>query len=148
MKEKILLDYAAEQIISEGYTQYGLIYISCDEKTAEAYARNIYAEYLKKHETKKAVSVSVYDLMRELIKAIRDKEYEAFLEKYQKADLLIITGAEGMANKMMTQKEIYVAVDKMLERHSPVVFFSGMLPKNILKLEDRNRAQMEGGLLI
>ncbi len=74
-------------------------------------------------------------------------EKDAIKEKYRSYDLLILDDIQFIANRTISQEEMFHIFNAMSETNKQIVFSSDRPPKSIPNLEDRLRSRFEGGMM-
>ena len=98
--------------------------------------------------SKRTFYVSTERFANDVMFAIRTPaEKENIKEKYRSYDLLILDDVQFIANRVISQEEMFHIFNAMTEANKQIVFSSDRPPKSILNLEDRLRSRFEGGLL-
>jgi chromosomal replication initiator protein len=83
----------------------------------------------------------------EFIRAIRDRQNDAFREKYRGVDVLLIDDIQFLATKEQTQEEFFHTFNDLHGNGKQVVITSDRSPKVMPSLEDRLRSRFEWGLI-
>ncbi|GIW08913.1 MAG: hypothetical protein KatS3mg060_3718 [Dehalococcoidia bacterium] len=83
----------------------------------------------------------------EFIRAIRDRQNDAFREKYRSVDVLLIDDIQFLATKEQTQEEFFHTFNDLHSNGKQIVITSDRSPKVMPSLEDRLRSRFEWGLI-
>ncbi len=95
------------------------------------------------------VYTSAERFLNECISALRRQDMERFRHKYREsADILLVDDVQYISRGERIQEEFFHMINSFLERKKQVVLASDRFPKDIQKLEDRNRSRLEWGLIV
>ncbi len=95
------------------------------------------------------VYTSAERFLNECISALRRQDMERFRYKYREsADILLVDDVQYITRGERIQDEFFHMINSFLETRKQVVLASDRFPKDIQKLEDRNRSRLEWGLIV
>ena len=80
------------------------------------------------------------------VKALKDKKMEDFKRFYNSFDVLLFDDVHLFSDKAGTQEELFQIINRMLERHKPVVFTCDRYPKDLEGFSDRLRSRFGAGV--
>ncbi|MCS6838428.1 MAG: chromosomal replication initiator protein DnaA [Bdellovibrionaceae bacterium] len=87
--------------------------------------------------------------LNEFIVAMRNKKTESFRHKYRdQVDVLLFDDIQFIGKGEATQEEFFHIFNSLIEKKKQIILASDRRPKDILKLEDRNRSRLEWGLTV
>ncbi len=87
--------------------------------------------------------------LNEFISAVRNKKTDDFRSKYRdKVDILLFDDTQFIGKGESTQEEFFHIFNSLIDKKKQIVLASDRRPKDILKLEDRNRSRLEWGLTV
>lgn len=97
----------------------------------------------------KILYVSAERFLNECVQAIRHQKMHEFRLKYREnCDIFLVDDLQFIGKGEATQEEFFHLVNSFIDRKKQVVFASDRMPKDILKLDDRNRSRLEWGLTV
>ena len=97
----------------------------------------------------KILYIAAERFLNECIYAMRHDQMNAFRHKYRdNCDILLVDDLQFIGRGEATQEEFFHTVNAFIERRKQVVLASDRMPKDILKLDDRNRSRLEWGLVV
>lgn len=97
----------------------------------------------------KILYIAAERFLNECIYAMRHDQMNAFRHKYRdNCDILLVDDLQFIGRGEATQEEFFHTVNSFIERRKQVVLASDRMPKDILKLDDRNRSRLEWGLVV
>ena len=87
--------------------------------------------------------------LNECIYAMRHDKMNDFRHRYRdNCDILLVDDLQFIGRGEATQEEFFHTINSFIERRKQVVLASDRMPKDILKLDDRNRSRLEWGLTV
>lgn len=104
--------------------------------------------YLENYPKKKVLYTTSEKFNYELVTAIREKNNQAFRNKYRKVDLLLIDDVQFFAGKEFSQEELFHTFNALHEKDKQIVLTSDRLPSEIPQLEVRVRTRFNSGLVV
>lgn len=96
---------------------------------------------------KKIRYISSEKFTSEVVSAIKNRQMEAFKEKYRSVDVLIIDDIQFLAGKEKTQEEFFHIFNVLYDNNKQVILSSDRPPKAISALAERLRSRFEGGMI-
>ncbi len=104
-------------------------------------------EVIKNFKKKTVRYVSSEKFTSEVVSSIKNREVEAFKEKYRKIDVLIIDDIQFLAGREKTQEEFFNIFNILYENNKQIIISSDRPPKAINSLAERLRSRFEGGMI-
>jgi chromosomal replication initiator protein len=93
--------------------------------------------------------VAAERFLNECIHAMRHGKMDDFRHKYRdNCDIFLVDDLQFIGRGEATQEEFFHTINSFIERRKQVVLASDRMPKDILKLDDRNRSRLEWGLTV
>lgn len=97
----------------------------------------------------KIVYLQAERFLNEFISAMRNKKTEDFRSKYRdQVDVLLFDDIQFIGKGEATQEEFFHIFNSLIDKKKQIILASDRRPKEILKLEDRNRSRLEWGLTV
>ena len=104
-------------------------------------------EILKQHPNWNIKYVTSVDYMNELIQAIRFYKQEAFRNKYNHVDVLLVDDIQFLESKDSTQLEFFHTFNDLFQKRKQIVITSDKYPKDIPNIEERLKSRFLQGLI-
>ena len=140
---------AADQLISTDRTEYNPLYVwSADGVAARALLHAAGRSRLVADENSKVALVSVVSFAEDFIRSLSMGVAGAWRERWWVADLLLVDGAETLRGTERAQEELFHLMEALKRRRARIMISGDRPPSQISALDDRLRAQLEGGLVV
>ena len=94
---------------------------------------------------KRVLYIASTDFTNEFIRSIREKNMDAFREKYYHIDVLLIDDIQFFAGQEQTQTEFFQTFNKLRDNGSQIILTSDRQPQDVKGLEDRLISRFAGG---
>jgi chromosomal replication initiator protein len=104
-------------------------------------------EATKNAPDKKVVYLTAERFLSTFVRAIQDRQTQAFKEGLRAADLLIIDDVHFIAGKQSTQEELFHTLAALMEDGRRVVLSSDRAPAALAEMEPRLRSHLQAGLV-
>ena len=101
---------------------------------------------LADHPEKRVLYIASTDFTNEFIRSIREKNMDAFREKYYSIDVLLIDDIQFFAGQEQTQTEFFQTFNKLRDNGSQIILTSDRQPQDVKGLEDRLISRFAGGV--
>lgn len=105
-------------------------------------------EILRIDPTKKVLYVTSERFTNDLINSIREKNTEAFRQRYRDIDALLIDDVQFIQDKSNVQEEFFHTFNELHSKNKQIVITSDRKPKELVVLEERLRNRFEWGLML
>lgn len=104
-------------------------------------------EILKQHPNWVIKYVTSADYMNELIQSIRFYKQDAFRNKYNHVDVLLVDDIQFLESKESTQLEFFHTFNELFQKRKQIVITSDKYPKDIPNIEERLKSRFLQGLI-
>jgi hypothetical protein len=104
-------------------------------------------EALRTAPGKRVVYLSAERFTTTFVKALQDKQTQAFKEELRNADLLLIDDVHFVAGKTQTQEELFHTLIALVEDGRRVVLTADRSPTELSEMEPRLRSHLQAGLV-
>ncbi len=104
-------------------------------------------EAMRAEPTKRVVYLSAERFTSTFVKALQDKQTQAFKEDLRNADLLLIDDVHFVAGKTQTQEELFHTLIALVEDGRRVVLTADRSPTELSEMEPRLRSHLQAGLV-
>ena len=91
--------------------------------------------------------VTSADYMNELIQSIRFYKQDAFRNKYNHVDVLLVDDIQFLESKESTQLEFFHTFNELFQKRKQIVITSDKYPKDIPNIEERLKSRFLQGLI-
>ena len=95
--------------------------------------------------SKRVLYIASTDFTNEFIRSIREKNMDAFRQKYYSIDVLLIDDIQFFAGQEQTQTEFFQTFNKLRDNGSQIILTSDRQPQDVKGLEDRLISRFAGG---
>ena len=103
---------------------------------------------LADHPEKRVLYIASTDFTNEFIRSIREKNMDAFREKYYHIDVLLIDDIQFFAKQEQTQTEFFQTFNKLRDNGRQIILTSDRQPQDVKDLEDRLISRFAGGAVV
>ena len=104
-------------------------------------------EAMRTQPDKRVVYLSAERFTSTFVKALQDKQTQAFKEDLRNADLLLIDDVHFVAGKTQTQEELFHTLIALVEDGRRVVLTADRSPTELTEMEPRLRSHLQAGLV-
>ena len=142
--------YAASVAVAEGYSKkYNPLFIYSGSGLGKTHLMHAIGHYVhQKRPRKKVLYVSAETFTAELIDAIRNKQQQAFKDKYRKVDYLLFDDVQFIAGNDAVQREMFNIFEALYNSNNQLVFTSDRPPKELNGLPERLISRFSWGLSV
>ncbi|MEW5916153.1 MAG: DnaA/Hda family protein [Gemmatimonadota bacterium] len=88
------------------------------------------------------------EFVDELIVAVQQGTIERWRAKYRSCDVFVLDGFDALADKELSQDELFHLFNALAKRGAQLVFASRLEPSALGTLAERVRSRLEGGLVV
>jgi len=103
---------------------------------------------LEASNTKKVMFISAERFMYHFVRSIKSNEMVKFKDFFRRADIFIIDDIQFVSGKEAMQEEFFHTFNALIERGSQIVISSDRPPSDLIKIQERIKSRMSGGLVI
>ena len=138
----------AKEILEEKTHRNNILFIYGDTGVGKTHLlKAILDKANKEKSSTKILYISVDELVKELINAIKDEKYNQFINKYESLDILLIDDFQCIARKERIQEEIFNIFSELYNKKKQIVIASNSRPKEIQIFAERLKMNFEYGIL-
>ncbi len=105
-------------------------------------------EVLRKNPDRKVRYETSDKFMNEFISSIKQDKIQAFRQKYEKLDLLLLDDVQFFSNKEQTQEIFFHIFNALHEKKKHIVLSSDTVPQRIDGMQDRLKSRLNWGLVV
>lgn len=105
-------------------------------------------EVLRKNPDRKVRYETSDKFMNEFINSIKQDKIQAFRQKYEKLDLLLLDDVQFFSNKEQTQEIFFHIFNALHEKKKHIVLSSDTVPQRIDGMQDRLKSRLNWGLVV
>lgn len=91
--------------------------------------------------------LTAQQLTMDMVRSIQSKQMDAFKERYQSSDILLMEDMQSLTGKVKTQEELSVMLDVLLESGKTVIFTGARPPRDIEALAPEVQSRLSCGLV-
>ncbi len=105
-------------------------------------------ELLRLFPDKKVLYVTSEKFTNDLVNSIREKNTEAFRQRYRDVDALLIDDIQFIENKDTVQEEFFHTFNELYAKNKQIVIISDRKPNDLVVLDERLRNRFGGGYTV
>ncbi len=105
-------------------------------------------EIMRRNADATVVYTTAERLTNEIVKAIRDRQMEAFRKKYRRTDAFIIDDVQFFEGKEKTQEELFNTFNDLFDFNKQIIFSADRPPSELEGISDRLQSRMGWGLTV
>ena len=140
------LAYTAARKICVQSSHYNPLYIYSSVGMGKTHLLN--AIGLEIGNTKKVMFISAERFMYHFVRSIKNNDMVKFKDFFRRADIFIIDDIQFVSGKEAMQEEFFHTFNALIERGSQIVISSDRPPSDLIKIQERIKSRMSGGLVI
>lgn len=91
--------------------------------------------------------LTAQQLSSDMVRSIQNKSMDAFKERYQGSDVLLMEDMQSLTGKVKTQEELASCLDVLLESGKTVIFTGAYAPRDIEALSPGVQSRLSCGLV-
>ena len=140
------LAYEACKKVCEQLSHYNPLFLYCGVGMGKTHLLN--AVGLKLKDNFKVIFISAERFMYQFVKSIKKNDMVKFKDFFRDTDVLIIDDIQFASGKEIMQEEFFHTLNSLIEKNSQVVLSSDRPPNKLLKMQERIKSRMSGGLVL
>jgi len=102
----------------------------------------------KLHQDKKVLYTTCEEFTNAYVSSLKNKNYEAFRNKYRNIDVLLIDDIQFLIGKIETQIEFFNTFETLVSAGKQIVITSDKSPKSLPELDSRLTSRLQSGVLM
>jgi chromosomal replication initiation ATPase DnaA len=141
---------AAHEVVQHPGARYNPLVVVGPSEAGKSHLVHAIANALKERNagTFRVACTSSAEFVDELIAAVQQGTLERWRAKYRSCDAFVLDGLDALADKELTQDELFHLFNALIQRGAQLVFSSRHEPSALGTLAARVRSRLEGGLVV
>jgi chromosomal replication initiation ATPase DnaA len=141
---------AAHEVVQHPGARYNPLVVVGPSEAGKSHLVHAIANALKERNagTFRVACTSSAEFVDELIAAVQQGTLEGWRAKYRSCDAFVLDGLDALADKELTQDELFHLFNALMKRGAQLVFSSRHEPSALGTLAERVRSRLEGGLVV
>ena len=141
---------AAREIVEHPGARYNPLVVVGPNNAGKSHLVHAIANALRERNAGalRVACTSAAEFVDELIAAVQQGTLERWRAKYRSCDAFVLDGLEALADKELTQDELFHLFNALMKRGAQLVFSSRHEPSALGTLAERVRSRLEGGLVV
>ncbi|MGQ0538086.1 MAG: DnaA ATPase domain-containing protein [Gemmatimonadaceae bacterium] len=142
--------HAAQEVVHHPGTRYNPFVIVGPQGAGKSHLAHAVANALQQRRGRlsRVACVIGSDFVDELIAALQQGGLERWRAKYRACEAFVLDGFDAVADKELTQDELFHLFNALAERGAQLVFTARQEPAQLTTLAARLRSRLEGGLVV
>ena len=140
------LAYEACKKVCEQLSHYNPLFLYGGVGMGKTHLLN--AVGLKLKDNFKVIFISAERFMYQFVKSLKKNDMVKFKDFFRDTDVLIIDDIQFASGKEIMQEEFFHTLNSLIEKNSQVVLSSDRPPNKLLKMQERIKSRMSGGLVL
>lgn len=103
---------------------------------------------LKLKDDFRVIFISAERFMYQFVKSIKKNDMVKFKDFFRDTDVLIIDDIQFASGKEIMQEEFFHTLNSLIEKNSQVILSSDRPPNKLVKMQERIKSRMSGGLVL
>ena len=147
-EEYQILRHILDSVVTDSKCQYNPIYLCGPHDRTSLIVAEFRNNFIKAHPNLSVFHSGAEDLSDGILEMTRFGIAVDPFKLFRETDLLIIERMELTGGRQLLMQYLFSAFDTVYENNKQILLTSEKLPNEIIGLEERNRAQYEGGIII
>jgi chromosomal replication initiation ATPase DnaA len=141
---------AAREVVQHPGTRYNPFVVVGPVNAGKSHVVHAIANALREQNGRvyRVACTSGTAFVEELIAAVQQGTVERWRAKYRTCDAFVLDGLDAVADKELTQDELFHLFNALVKRGAQLVFSSRQEPSALVTLAERVRSRLEGGLVV
>lgn len=141
---------AAREVVEHPGARYNPLVVVGPARAGKSHLVHAIANALRERNGRvyRVACTSGSAFVEELIAAVQQGAVERWRAKYRSCDAFVLDGIEAVADKELTQDELFHLFNALTTRGAQLVFASRHEPSALGTLPERVRSRLEGGLVV
>ena len=140
---------AAQQLVTQEKPKYNPLFFWCDDPTGpDALLAASARTYQKANPEARTAVTSVSEFAEDFIRALSAGVAGAWRERWWTVDLLLVHGAQELAETERAQDEFFHLFEALKRRGARVLITADRSPGGIKGIDERLRSRFDGGLVL
>lgn len=141
--------YSACHALASGDRSLGqCLYISAGTGLGKSHLTHAVAHHLLAHNPRVRLNyLTAQQLTTDMVRSIQTKQMDAFKERYQSSDILLMEDMQSLTGRAKTQEELASLLDVLLESGKTVIFTGAQAPRDIEALAPGVQSRLSCGLV-
>jgi len=140
------LAYEACKKVCEQLSHYNPLFLYGGVGMGKTHLLN--AVGLKLKDNFKVIFISAERFMYQFVKSLKKNDMVKFKDFFRDTDVLIIDDIQFASGKEIMQEEFFHTLNSLIEKNSQVVLSSDRPPNKLVKMQERIKSRMSGGLVL
>ena len=140
------LAYEACKKVCEQLSHYNPLFLYGGVGMGKTHLLN--AAGLKLKDNFKVIFISAERFMYQFVKSIKKNDMVKFKDFFRDTDVLIIDDIQFASGKEIMQEEFFHTLNSLIEKNSQVLLSSDRPPNKLVKMQERIKSRMSGGLVL
>ena len=140
------LAYEACKKVCEQLSHYNPLFLYGGVGMGKTHLLN--AVGLKLKDNFKVIFISAERFMYQFVKSLKKNDMVKFKDFFRDTDVLIIDDIQFASGKEIMQEEFFHTLNSLIEKNSQVILSSDRPPNKLVKMQERIKSRMSGGLVL
>lgn len=141
--------FSACQALASGDKSLGqCLYINSGTGLGKSHLTHAVAHHVLAHNPRARLNyLTAQQLTVDMVRSIQSKQMDAFKDRYQNSDILLMEDVQSLTGKVKTQEELACILDVLLESGKTVIFTGARPPRDIASLAPEVQSRLSSGLV-
>ncbi|MGH7712527.1 MAG: DnaA ATPase domain-containing protein, partial [Gemmatimonadaceae bacterium] len=141
---------AAREVVEHPGVRYNPLVVVEPKRAGKSHLVHAVANALREQNGRvyRVACTSGAEFVDELIAAVQQGTLERWRAKYRSCDAFVLDGLEALADKELSQDELFHLFNALVKRGAQLVFATRTEPSALGTVAERVRSRLEGGLVV